>query len=186
MSSLNRQNDRPIRPEVQKRETLLMWKSIVVASLIVIASALNLAVSMNARADEPTGEYYYPKPGSHEAYKSPARTLDEVGRTKRVGFVIGLTQQVLARPHEVAVAVFTAGEDDDELVIVSTKEGRLNTVYRARALFAIMTAIARTMPLFTEFGVEDTFTFFDLAKMLGFKTITASDGDEFTHQVNID
>ena len=163
-----------------------MWKLIGIAVLLVTALGLNFAAPTAARADEPAGQYYYPDPGSHETYRSRARVLDEVDRAKRIGFVIGLTQQILARPHEVGVAVFTAGKDADELVIVSTKEGRLNTVYRVRALFAVMTAISRTMPLFTEFGVEDTFTFFDLTKLLGFKMVTASDGDRFAHQVTIE
>lgn len=160
-----------------------MWKRVCVAVALAAVLGMNVAVG---EAEESAGRYYYPEPGSHETYKSPARVLDEADRTKRIGFVIGLTQQILARPHEVAVAVFTAGKDADELVIVSTKDGKLDTVYRTRAFFAVMTSISRTMPLFAEFGVADTFTFFDLAKLLGFKTITASDGDRFAHQVNIE
>jgi len=160
-----------------------MKKFIGIVALLFLVAGLNYRA---AQAVEQDGLYYYPDPSSHETYKSPARTLDESDRAKRIGFVIGLTQQILARPHEVGVAIFTAGKNADELVIVSTKEGRLNTVYRVRALFAVMTAIARTMPLFTEFGVETTFNFFDLAKLLGFKTITASDGGRFAHQVTID
>ena len=39
------------------------------------------------------------------------------------------------------------------------------------------------MPIFQELGVQEWFTFFDLAKMLGFKQITISDGRDFAHQV---
>ncbi len=40
-------------------------------------------------------------------------------------------------------------------------------------------------PMSCEYKVEDTFNFFDMAKMLGFELITVSDGDTFTHQVVI-
>ena len=48
-----------------------------------------------------------------------------------------------------------------------------------------LTAQARTTPIFTKFGVEDYFTFFDLAHMLGYKQITISDGKTYAHQVNL-
>ena len=53
----------------------------------------------------------------------------------------------------------------------------------ARALFANLTAVARTTPIFQEYGVEEFFTFFDFAKMLGYTQITISNGRDFTHQV---
>jgi hypothetical protein len=62
----------------------------------------------------------------------------------------------------------------------------LNTVYRARALLATLTSVARTTPVFRSYGVEDLFTFFDLLKLMGFARVTVTDGDEFTHQVNIE
>ena len=53
--------------------------------------------------------------------------------------------------------------------------------YRARTLFATMTTEVRKSPIFKQFKVETILTFFDLAKMLGFKQITISDGDKFSH-----
>ena len=57
------------------------------------------------------------------------------------------------------------------------------TIYRARALLATLTAVARSSRLFNEFGVQEYFTFFDLAKLFGFSRITISDGASFTHQI---
>ncbi len=42
---------------------------------------------------------------------------------------------------------------------------------------------ARLLPAFREMRVQETFTFFDLAKMLGFKRITISNGRNFAHRV---
>ncbi|MBV8536888.1 MAG: molybdopterin-guanine dinucleotide biosynthesis protein A, partial [Alphaproteobacteria bacterium] len=50
---------------------------------------------------------------------------------------------------------------------------------------ATLTSLSRLTPLFQELQVEELFTFFDLAKLLGFTTITVSDGRKFTHQITI-
>ncbi len=61
----------------------------------------------------------------------------------------------------------------------------LSCAHRARAVFANLTAVARVTPIFQEYGIEDYFTFFDLAKMLGFVQITISNGRDFAHQVTL-
>jgi hypothetical protein len=62
-------------------------------------------------------------------------------------------------------------------------KGQLDTIYRVRALLATMTAVARKSPVLRKVRLENVLTFLDLAKMLGFKQITISDGDKFSHQV---
>ena len=47
----------------------------------------------------------------------------------------------------------------------------------------MMTSIARTSPFFNEFRVQYFFTFFDLATLFGFKQITITDGDHYSHQI---
>ena len=79
--------------------------------------------------------------------------------------------------------MFAKGEDAQKLIIVALDDGRIDTIYRARALFADLTAQARLLPIFQELGVEDRFTFFDLCMMLGFTQITITNGRDFTHQV---
>lgn len=138
------------------------------------------------RADDRHAGYYYPKPGSQETYEARAETLPEANRAVRIGFATGLANQLRARPHAQTLAVFAKGADAEKLILVALQDGRIETLYRARAVFANLTAIARVMPLFAEYGVQDVFTFFDLAKMLGFTQITISDGDDFAHQVFIE
>ena len=43
--------------------------------------------------------------------------------------------------------------------------------------------MARRSRLFQEFGVQEYFTFFDLARLFGFTRITISDGESFSHQI---
>ena len=130
-------------------------------------------------------EYYYPKVSSRETYVSRARVMDDSDRTRRIGFVSGLTQQLADMPYAPSYAVFAKGGESDRLIIVAYGDGQLNTLYRARALFASLTSLSRLTTLFRELQVEELFTFFDLCKLLGFRTLTISDGATFTHQVTL-
>ena len=130
--------------------------------------------------------YYYPKPQSRETYKAQAITFPDSDRKRRLGFVTAMTASMVAGNYPPPFAIFAKGEDAEKLIIVSVRAGAYDTLYRGRALLAMLTAIARTTPIFSEYGVEDVFTFFDLAKLLGFEKITISDGDTYAHQIFIE
>ena len=140
-----------------------------------------------AQTTSPTGDrhngYYYPTPGTQEVYTARAKTLPEANRRTRIGFVTGVARAMAGRPYAPRFTLFAKGTGGEKLIIMALDDGPLDTLYRARAVLADLTAMARTLPVFKEFGVQDWFTFFDLAKMLGFKRITISDGREFAHQV---
>lgn len=154
----------------------------ILATALVVAGASVLAAQP---ADRHEG-YYYPKVTSRETYTSRARVMDDSDRTRRLGFVSGLTQQLADMPYAPTYAIFAKGGEADRLMIVAYGEGQFNTIYRARALFASLTGHARLTPLFRDLQVEDLFTFFDLCRLLGFRSITISDGDRFAHQVTLE
>ncbi len=143
------------------------------------------AVATPASADDRHAGYYYPDPTSRETYTARSFTLPETSRKSRIAFVTGITSEQNKAPYPPTAAIFAKGSEAEKLIIVALDEGRIDTVYRARAIFAQMTAVARLLPVFSELGVEDYFTFFDLAKMLGFEQITISNGRDFAHQVLI-
>ena len=145
-------------------------------------AALLLGASAAAAADRHAG-YYYPPPATTETYTARTVTLPDANRETRLGFVIGITQQTMGRPYPPRFAVFAKGDGAQKLIIVALEDDVLDTVYRARALFAMLTSIARTAPFLQELGLADFLTFFDLAKLLGFTQITISDGDAFAHQI---
>lgn len=159
-------------------------------SLVRFAGALAAAMlfvftAPQAQEDRHEG-YYYPGPVTAETYVSRAETLVHTDRGKRLGFITGLTAEQLGRPYWPTFVVFAKGAEAEKLIIVSTGDSGFRTIFQARALLAQLTATARGTPLFRELKVEDIFTFFDLAKMLGYAQIVISDGDSFAHRVNIE
>ena len=130
--------------------------------------------------------YYYPPPQTREDYRSVATTLADSTRERRIGFVTGMTQEMLNNHFAPQFIMFAKGDEANKLIIVSVQDGAYDTLYRARALFAMLSAIARLTPYFKENAVSAVFNFFDLCKLLGFTEVTWSDGKALAHQVKIE
>ncbi len=129
--------------------------------------------------------YYYPKPTSTETFQSSMQTIQGVDRAQRIQFVTVVSQGTLQSAYRVPYAVFAKGDRGDKLIIVGLQPGELNTIYRMRGLLANMTTMSRLSPFFQERTVAEDATFFDLLKLLGFASVTITDGDKNTHQVTI-
>ena len=129
--------------------------------------------------------YYYPKPKSTEVFQSALQTIAGVDRPQRVQFVTVVSQGTIQSAYRVPYAVFVKGEKADKLIIVGLAPNEFGTIYRMRALLANMTTMSRMSPFFQERTVAEDATFFDLLKLLGFQSVTISDGDKLTHQVTI-
>ncbi|WP_421708902.1 molybdopterin-guanine dinucleotide biosynthesis protein A [Algihabitans sp.] len=157
----------------------------VLAVTLLLASGATQPAVAQEENDRHIG-YYYPHPQTQETFVSRGRPLPQADRQMRVGFVVGYTTSQLEQPYPPEFVLYAKGAEAQKLIIASLDDDRMNTLYRARAVLAMMTAIARTMPIFVENGVEDSFTFFDLAKLLGFEQITVTDGRDFAHQVFLD
>jgi hypothetical protein len=142
------------------------------------------AAAAAASSDDRYVGYYYPKPSS-ESFESTLKTLDGVDRPQRVQFVTVISQGTLQSAYRVPYAVFVKGEKAEKLIIVGLEHGMLDTLYRQRALLANMTTMARLSPFFQEHTVAEDATFFDLLKILGFTSVTITDGDKSAHQVII-
>ncbi|MDY0882535.1 hypothetical protein ACFPL7_06215 [Dongia soli] len=143
------------------------------------------ASDSDGQADRYAG-YYYPKPKTTEHYTSPAPTLPDSDKVRRQAFVIGLTKQLLGGQYAPYYAIFTKGSQSDKLIIVGLVDGQLDTVYRARALLATLTAVARSTSFFQQTTHPEEANFFDLMKLLGYRQITLTDGKAFAHQITID
>ena len=148
-----------------------------------VAITLSVAAAVPAAAQDRHAGYYYPIPATIETYKARTIVMPDADRETRIGFIIGITQKMLSRPYPPRVAMFAKGSEAQKLIIVALEDDYLDTLYRARAFFAMLTSVARTTPFIQELGLADFLTFFDFVKLLGFEKITITDGDQFAHQV---
>lgn len=179
------------------------WPVAVALALGIVSPDLGPAVPQAAAQDtvsfskdaltdlsggEPSGHegYYYPKPQTVEHIVSSTITLPESDKVRRQAFVIGMTKQLLDGKYAPSFAVFAKGNQSEKLIIVGMVDGQLNTIYRARALLAELTAVARSTPFFQQNTQPEESTFFDFMKLLGFRQITITDGRAFAHQVIVD
>ena len=97
-----------------------------------------------------------------------------------------MTQKLLDGKYAPGFAIFAKGSKSEKLIIVGMIDGQLNTIYRARALLAELTTIARSTPFFQQNTQPEQSTFFDFMKLLGFHQVTITDGRVFSHQVIVD
>jgi hypothetical protein len=153
------------------------------AALLLAVPAVSTAQEV---ADDRHAEYYYPTPQTSETYTARVVTLADSDRVRRLGFVTGLTQQLLTMPYPPEYAVYAKGAEAEKMIIVSLQDDRYDTLYRMRALLAMLTAQSRLSQFFQENTLAEHATFFDLLKMLGFEQLTVSDGDDFAHQITIE
>ena len=138
-----------------------------------------------AVAEDRHAGYYYPDIMSEETYRARAQTMPDADREVRLGFVSAHTAEQMGRDYPPRYALFAKGEDAEKLIIVGLDDS-FSTLFRARGVLAQLTAQARTTTLFRNLAVEDFFTFFDLAKMLGFEQITVTDGNDYAHRIDIE
>jgi len=169
-----------------------MFAAAAAATLLVAGSALAqqkpataAAAAKPAAAEDRYVGYYYPKPNSTEIYESSMQAIDGVDRPQRVQFVTVVSQGTIQSSYRVPYSVFVKGEKADKLIIVGLGPGEFGTIYRMRGLLANMTTMSRMSPFFQERTVAEDATFFDLMKLLGFTSLTITDGDKLTHQVTI-
>ncbi len=154
----------------------------------LIAAALLVPVLASAgwaqSGDRHVG-YYYPAPTTTEIYDARVPVLPGSDRKRRVGFVTVMTNEMLKNPYPPQFAIFAKGAEAEKLIITALGSDSYDTLFRARGLFAMLTAVARGTPFFQEQPDADRFTFFDLAKLLGFEQITYTDGADFAHQIKL-
>jgi hypothetical protein len=162
--------------------------------ILVLAMALLLprgALAADA-AKQPTANtesrhegYYYPKIGSREIYKARTKVLPQMTRASRLLFVSAMTKDQVSSGYPPRYALFAKGDEADKMIIVGLDDSSLSTIYRARAVMAALSSLGRLTPLLKDADLEDTLTFYDLLRLLGFRDITVSDGRKFAHRITL-
>ena len=151
-----------------------------------IPAGLALALLFSAAAAEDRhDDYYYPAVTSREVYKARTPPRPDATREVRIGYIVAETEGQAQRPYPPRYAIFAKGDGAEKLIIVGFDDS-FRTLYRARAVLAQLTARARATALLRNMGVDDVFTFLDVARLLGFAQVTVSDGASWAHQIELE
>lgn len=165
----------------------LVWSALFGLLILIAgpAGAQGLLVEDAEGTSRHEGYYYPPLTGS-EVYPARADELPDNSRTRRLGFIVGVTKGQMGREYPPPYAMYAKGAEAEKMIVVALYDGFIGNVYQARALLAQMTAVARDMPLFVDNAVEDYYTFLDLLKLMGFTELTITNGSDFSYQYEIE
>jgi hypothetical protein len=135
-----------------------------------------------AAAQEDPG-YYYPPVSSSEVFERVLVDAPPADRGVRIGFVTQVTRQHLDRAYAPRFAVFAKGAEAQDMIIVALDDEVFRTLQRARGVMAQLSAPARLTQFFVDNQVADVATFYDMLRIMGFATLTISDGVSWSHRV---
>lgn len=152
-------------------------------TMIILGQA---ALADGVAAQERHDGYYYPTPQTEERYTARVPRANDADRRTRIAFTTGLTSQMLQSPAPPRFAIFAKGDDAEKLIIVGVSDDAYNTLFRLRALLAMLTAYARSSPVFQAHPHPENLTFLDLIYLIGFEQITVSDGRATSHRIYLD
>ena len=157
----------------------------MVRSLSLFVSLAFVCCAVSVSANDRHAGYYYPKPVTTEAYRSRTRTLPDASRQARVAFVTSITKSMVKNcSYPPQFAMYSKGSRQQSSSS-SDCDDAYNTIFRARALLAQLTVVARTIRLVRERMKPSHLTFLDFLNLMGFEQLTVSDGKEFSHQITI-
>jgi hypothetical protein len=120
-----------------------------------------------------------------ETYNARVAQLRGSDRTRRLGFVTGLATGSQEKPYPPQMVFFAKGNQAEKAILVALDDDRMATLFRARAVLAMLTATARVTPVFRDLDPTAQYTFLDLLAMLGFEQLTISDGRSYAHRFEI-
>ena len=146
--------------------------------------ALLLALTATWATASDQENYYYPTITSEETFaRDLTDTPPPANRPVRIAFMTQITKAQLAAPETPRFAIFAKGGEAEHMIIVALDDDVFKTLYRARAVLAQLTSNARGTDFFIKNGIADKATWFDLAKLLGFRDIVISDGETWSHRI---
>ena len=148
---------------------------------LIFAMLLSGAVMADDRAG-----YYYPAITSQETFQRSFDNTPPADREVRVNFITQITKSQLDAPDNPRFAIFAKGGRAQHMIIVALDDDIFRTLYRARAQLAQLTSNARGTAFFINNNIQFSATWFDLAKLLGFKDIVISDGLVWSHKIVLD
>jgi len=151
----------------------------------LVAAAFIIGTSLAASAADRREGYYYPPITSEEVFDRTIGTAPPAAGAVRTAFLTEINKGQRASRNKPRIAIFGKGGETQHMIIVALDDDIFSTLFRARAVMAQMSSQARTTPFFQKNRLQFAATWFDLAKLLGFKDIVLTDGKSWAHKVII-
>jgi hypothetical protein len=129
---------------------------------------------------ELNGHQFYPTPKVIENYKSRRRVLTGTQNKTRIAFANNILRAFIHRDVKERVFVFAKGKNAENMIIMDSVNGNLNTIFKVRAFIEVLPVLLRNTPIYRKFKNSEIPPFLDLAKMNGFKTVIFTDGDKYS------
>jgi hypothetical protein len=162
------------------RLTPTIGASVMRAAILALCAAL---IGAPAAASDDEEGYYYPPVGSSEVFDRTLAETPPAPAGVRVEFVTHVTRQQFEQAYAPRFALVIKGAQKQELIVIALDDAVFATLYRARAVMAQLSASARTTAFFVENDLSEIATFYDMLKIMGFRTLTLTDGATWSHRV---
>lgn len=166
------------RPAARSVTRLRRAAAPALIALTLAVAAAPLAAAENAET------YYYPPLTSEESFERSMLAGPRRDGLDREAFVGAIARAQAESAQTPRFALFAKGDGSKRLIMIGLDDEAFRTLYRARAVLAQLTYGLRATPLFRNQGLEASATFFDALKLLGFESLTVSDGATWTHRIN--
>lgn len=150
-----------------------------------VASAEALAQRGDAREDRGV---YYPSNIDSERFSSVFEISKSASVANRRSFVDTLSTAILDKASMRSIVVFVTGEQADRLIVASYDNALLATEYQARSFLAGLVPLIRVRNLATSASdvLSQSNRFGDLAKAMGFTSVTVTNSNNNTLMLEID
>ena len=186
---------RPARPPVSpgeaprakgraaRRKGLRAGAALMALGLAVAAIAGGAPGAASANDGE---DYYFPPVTSQEKFERSMLAGPRRDGLDREAFVGAIARAQAESAQTPRFALFAKGDGSRRLIMIGLDDQSFRTLFRARAVLAQLTYGMRATPLFRSQGLEASATFFDALKLLGFTSLTLSDGATWTHRIDFE
>lgn len=144
--------------------------------------AFQAAAQDTGKKDRHAG-YYYPMAEKAEVYTPRIGVASDATPQARISFVTAINAKNEERGYAPDYIASVKGVDDEKLLIIATRDGVYDTIYRIRALLGQLTSKSRLTPLYSQVEDPENLTFLDVAYFMGFVQVSVSDGESLTHQI---
>jgi len=152
----------------------------------IAAAPAAAQTAMAATANAQTGAgIYFPAVTSRETVSVRFGSGENEDAQPRQLFVDQINLVTTSAERTIPIIAQAVGQDRKTLVIMNIEPHEFLTPYVARAMLARMSSLARFLPEVSKNGLSADFDIYNLASVIGFERIVATDGRKFAHEVTL-